>query len=174
MEIVILGVKFRRHQQRFLSIVKVSDRCRAQTFERGPVGVSCFTRRIFPEVAHFEFACAQPRELIVGKHTEIFKRDRTRPNRDNRAHGIRVCARVSKAEDHSPRISDHNKLLGVQLLTERLDVFNVCVQINRRRIIRWQLRSTRSALLPHDASVFLAQLIGDALHRMNVFAGTAA
>src|SRR5207248_1804766 len=101
-EIVILGIKLRRHLQSFLSIVEVSDRCRAKTFERGPVGVSRFTRRIFPKIAHFEFTGSESRELIIGKYAEVFRRDWTRTNRDNCAHGIRVCARISEAEDHSP------------------------------------------------------------------------
>src|SRR5438132_12314776 len=108
------------------------------------------------------------------ENTEAFRWDRTRAGGGYWTDCIGVCGRISKAQDHSPRVFDHNKLLGVQVLTERLDVFNVCVQINGRRVIPWQLRSARSALLPHNAPVFFAKLVSDTLHRPNVFTRSTA
>jgi len=61
----------------------------------------------------------------------------------------------------------------VQLFAERFDVFHVGVQIDCGRVIPWELRSTCSALFPHDAPVFFAELVGDTLHGADVFAGSA-
>src|SRR5436190_22620573 len=55
-EIVIPGIKFRRHLQRLLSIVEVSNRCSTQPFKRSAVGIGCFPCRFFPKVTHFELA----------------------------------------------------------------------------------------------------------------------
>src|SRR5205085_11302854 len=61
-----------------------------------------------------------------------------------------------------------------QLLPERLDAFDVGVQINCGRIVLRQLRATGAALFPHDTSIFFAELVGDALHRMDVFTWSAS
>src|SRR4029453_934413 len=115
-EIVGFRLKFRRHLQSFLSIKEVSYRSDAQSFECGAVGVGCFPCWIFPKVADFEFARTESRDLIVGKHTEVFEGDRTRTNRDDSAHSVGMRARISEAEDHAPRISEHDKFPRVQLL----------------------------------------------------------
>src|SRR5206468_11223045 len=131
------------------------------------------SRRIFPKIAHFEFARTESCGLIVREDTEVFRRDWTRTNRDYCAHCIGVCACISKAQDHSPRVSDHDKFLDVQLLAEGFDVFHVGVQIDRGRVMPWQLRSARSALLPHNASIFFAQLVSDTLHGVDAFTRSA-
>src|SRR5207247_2004469 len=142
MEIVILWIKLRLHLQRFLAIVEVRHGRRAETFECGAIGISRLARWIFPKVTHFEFAGAESRELIIGEHTEIVERDWTGTDRDDRAHGIGMCARISETKNHSPRISDDDKFFGVQLRAKGFDVFDVGVQIDGRQIVLWQLRST--------------------------------
>src|SRR5215510_7575360 len=54
-EIVILGIKFRRHLQRLFSVIEIGNGCGTQAFKCGPVRVSCFSWRLAPKVAHFEF-----------------------------------------------------------------------------------------------------------------------
>src|SRR5437660_12166409 len=147
-------------------------RC-TETFKCGAVGVSCLSRRLSPKVADFDFTRRESRTLIVREHTEVFRRDWTRTKRDYCAYGIGVCACISKAQDHSPRVSDHDKFLSVQLLAEGFDVFHVGVQIDRGRVIPWQLRSASSALFPHNASVFFSELVSNTLHGVDVFTRSA-
>jgi hypothetical protein len=111
--------------------------------------------------------------LIVGEHAEVFVGDWTRAERDYGTDCVWVGARVSKTKDHSPGVSDHNKLFGVQLLAERFDVFHVCDQIDRGRVVTRQLRSAGATLFPYDASILFAELVSDTLHRADVFTGSA-